>query len=343
MLGEQIPKLNQELPRYKLLISIVALSVLVAIAIPTASLIANMYGPNFLVLYGAVILITLAISGWLVQDPTKNQPLPLIPTTPDPYEIAYLQSQETGVVKVAVIDLIQRGYLEINEILIKQAKNHPNLDELTPLQREVFDWFSTSRTATEMVFLRSLTEHVQPHCSYQQQLQSEQLLNTDEFKARKSLTGLIGTLIILGLGSFKLLVALAKGRHNVGFLILMGIISLYLLWCICQPPPRLSSRGKLYLKQLEQTFAQLKQKVKTDLSSVLEYNLVVALFGVSALAGTPYDYHQKILSPVIKTTSSSSSSSGGCGSSCGGGSGCSSGSSCGGGGCGGGCGGCGGG
>lgn len=232
MLGEQIPKLNQELPRYNLLISIVALSVLVAIAIPTASLIANMYGPNFLVLYGAVIFITLAVSGWLVQDPTKNQPLPLIPTTPDPYEIAYLHSQETGVVKVAVIDLIQRGYLEIIDgVLIKQAKNYPDLDELTPMQREVFDWFSTSRTATEMVFLRSLTEHIQPHCSYQQQLQSEQLLNSDEFKARKSLTGLIGTLIILGLGSFKLLVALTKGRHNVGFLILMGICSLVTCFC----------------------------------------------------------------------------------------------------------------
>ena len=36
-------------------------------------------------------------------------------------------------------------------------------------------------------------------------------------------------LVIVGLGGYKLLVALAKGRNNVGFLLLMGVVSLVML------------------------------------------------------------------------------------------------------------------
>jgi hypothetical protein len=41
--------------------------------------IADMYGPNFLAFYGIVIAVTMFVCWKLVQDPTKNNPLPLIP------------------------------------------------------------------------------------------------------------------------------------------------------------------------------------------------------------------------------------------------------------------------
>lgn len=233
--------------------------------------------------------------------------------------------------------MIQRGYLQvINKELIKIAENRLDPSRLTLIQRQVYNWFSIPRRANEMYFLRSLTEKVQPHCTvYQQHLQDEQLLNSDQVKAKRWLISRTGTCIILALGGFKLVAALANGHHNVGFLILMGILSVWVLWNICKQIPRLSLKGEAYLKQLKETFRQLKQKVKTDFASEIDYNLVVALFGFDALAGTHYDYFQKILSPVITTrTSSTSDSGGGCGG------GCSSGSSCGSS-CGGGCGGCG--
>lgn len=353
MLREDIPNSKAETPIYKLIGILGVLVVMVAIAIPTSSSIANMYGPHFLVLYGCVITITLFVSYWLVQDSTKNQPLPLIPTAPDPYEIAYLNTGEIGVFEVAVIDLIQSGYLQvINKNLIKIAENRLDPSRLTLIQRQVYNWFSTPRRANEMYFLRSLTE-VHLVCTvYQQHLQNEQLLNSD-LKAKRWLISRIGACIILGLGGFKLVAALANGHHNVGFIIPMGILPVWVLWNIEMQIPRLSLRGKAYLKQLKETFWQLKQKVKTDLASELDYNLVVALFGITALAGTQYEYYQnkyyqKISSPntvrtnrtrttrTTKTTSSSSNSYSGGG--CGGG--CSSGSSCGSS-CGGGCGGCG--
>ena len=41
---------------------------------------------------------------------------------------------------------------------------------------------------------------------------------------------LAGALVILGLGSYKLLVALANGRHNVGFMIIMSVVALCILF-----------------------------------------------------------------------------------------------------------------
>ncbi|ADI62854.1 hypothetical protein [Trichormus azollae] len=89
---------------------------------------------------------------------------------------------------------------------------------------------------------------------------------------------------------------------------------------------RLSYKGIAYRRQLEQTFSQLKQKIKQtsfDTPSTFDYSLVVALFGIPALAGTSYDSLDKAFFP--RTYSQVSSSS------CSRSSSCSSGSSCGGG------------
>ncbi len=65
---------------------------------------AEMYGPHFLLLYSVVIAITLGVC-WLmvsVADATKSLPLPLIPTNPNAYEIAYLQGEERRVTNLVL-------------------------------------------------------------------------------------------------------------------------------------------------------------------------------------------------------------------------------------------------
>ncbi|ALF56231.1 hypothetical protein ACX27_03090 [Nostoc piscinale CENA21] len=304
---------------------------------------------DFLRFYGAVVIITALVGRWFMQDHTRNQPLPLIPSEPDPYKIAYLRSQEMGVAKVAVMDLSQRGYLQITEDSIQQAENHPDVSLLTTIQREAFDWFTTPTTPRTSGWL--LARKLQPHCTvYQQQLQNEQLLTSEQMQVRKELVSFIGISIILMLGGFKLVVALLDDSHNVAYLIIVGIFSVYFLHSLSQIP-RLSTLGKNYLKQLETTFGQLKPKIQADIPEVtfaqlrqkveigipseLEYKLAVALYGFELLAGSRYDRYQNIFVPVINTASRQNSSSGGCG-----GGGCSGGcsGSC----CGGGCGGCGG-
>jgi uncharacterized protein (TIGR04222 family) len=148
-------------------------------------------------------------------------------------------------------------------------------------------------------------------------------------KAAAWLIGLAGTVLIVGLGGYKLMAALAKGRTNVGFLIFMGITALVVLWRACKPP-RLSRRGQDYLQRLQGAFQSLKAQA-TDIAATSEPNptamLLVALFGLDVLAGTSYAYFRDMFAQAA----SSGGWSGGCG-----------GGGCGGGGCGGGCGGCGG-
>ncbi|MBD2436677.1 TIGR04222 domain-containing membrane protein [Nostoc sp. FACHB-110] len=304
--------------------------------------VADMYGPNFLLLYGVVIIATLLLCGGLVQDPTKNQPLPLIPAEPDPYEVAYLRSQATGIAHLVLFNLIQQGYLQLSKQTISQASNHPDISNLQPVERQVLEKISEPTTAKTSLWLA--TECVQLFCkAYQEKLDDEQLLYGAKWQEWNINVGLVGAMLIFGLGGYKLLIALGKGHHNVGFLIIMGVSSIiYLLWYVSQHK-FLSHLGKRYLQQLQTTFKQLRE------TSIVNNNLLVlALFGVESFAGTAYNaYYKAFLPSAYSTTSSrSSSSSSSCssGSSCGGGSSsCSSGSSCGSSCGGGGCGGCGGG
>ncbi|WP_237994967.1 TIGR04222 domain-containing membrane protein [Nostoc sp. UHCC 0870] len=313
--------------------------------------IADMYGPQFLLFYGCVIAITLFVCWLLIQDPTKNQPLRLIPTAPDPYEIAYLRFQKAGVANVALFNLLVQGYLKISRKSITHAPNHPDISQLQPIEQQVFQKFAVPTAA--ITSLRSASESVESYCHiYEQQLHNEKLLypgDWQSWQAWQMKVGLMGAMIISSLGGYKLIIALAKGRYNVGFLIIMAVVSIIWLFGQVNRRSRISYRGYKYLQQLEEAFAPLKSKSKNFgvVCSPLEYNLLIALFGMNALDGTTYySYYQAFFPPMTssttkttRTTSSSNSSSGSsCSSSSCSSSSCSS-SSCGGGG---GCGGCGG-
>ncbi|MBG1267212.1 TIGR04222 domain-containing membrane protein [Nostoc sp. WHI] len=294
--------------------------------------IADMYGVDFLLFYCSVIGITLVVCWQLIKDPTKNQPLPLIPAEPDPYEIAYLRSQETGIANVVLFDLIVRGYLQVSEQSISQVANHPDVSQLQPIEREVFDRLSSSSTAKTSLSLA--TKSIQLYCNaYEEKLQNEQLLYAFQWQIRNIIVVLIGAMIIFSLWGYKLLIVLGKGGHEESFLVsisffyivfLLGFVS-DLLQGFVSNRSHLSQRGKVYLQQLQATFSRLQQKVKNEIPSVFDYNLVVALFGVEALAGTSYNsYYKAFFPPTFSRTASrgsrssgsSSSSSSDSGSSC---------------------------
>ncbi len=70
----------------------------------------NLPGPQFLWLYGAVIVSTLVACRWLLRraDPTRAlTPLP-VPPQPNAYEIAFLRAGEDEVTRAAIFALLQR-------------------------------------------------------------------------------------------------------------------------------------------------------------------------------------------------------------------------------------------
>jgi uncharacterized protein (TIGR04222 family) len=215
-----------------------------------------------------------------------------------------------------------------SEQRIEKVKEHPDQRHLAPAERAVFSLFSSPQTASDIfksdfpsVAVKSLVS------DYEKKLNDEQALCCEEVTEMSRRLIMFGIMVILGLGGYKLLAALIKGRYNIGFLILIAICSVILLILFCRPP-RLSRLGRDYLRRLQEVFERLKPSVSNASDTTLL--LLVSVFGLNVLSDTYY-------SSLNQMFSKSSSGSGGCGGGCGGGSGC------GGGGCGGGgCGGCGG-
>jgi uncharacterized protein (TIGR04222 family) len=184
-------------------------------------------------------------------DPAADLPPPLVPANPDPYEIAYLRGGENEVIRLAIFDLIQRGYLQIVEEQKRQSRCEPRVVQvpwppeqghLSPLEREVFDGFRYPRSARE-VFQSSLPGRVKRHSAvYAERLEQEQLLFPEAKGHAVLRIGVAAAISILGLGGYKRMAALENGHSNVVFLILMGILALSLVARVCRTA-RLSRRS----------------------------------------------------------------------------------------------------
>ena len=310
--------------------------------------IANMYGPYFLAFYALVIGLVLAVGRWRTwsADRTKEESLDDPPEPADPIDIALLRGDLNEVLRLTVVELVQRGYLRVEEgksfgirtgQKLAQSSRPPDPRYLSALQHAVFDAFKTPKAAAELFSDGSLNEWFRAKCLQpEQRLEQYRLITPNEVKRTGYQTALLAALVVLGLGGYKLLIALAKGKTNVGFLIVMGVLGTVAAVAVSKAP-RMSRRGKAYIEKLQRRYSRLKAGISGLTHAVDDSTLIfaVALFGMAALVGTPYE-------TLVSVFRQATPSSGGCGGAGCGGSGC-GGGGCGGGGCGGGgCGGCGG-
>jgi hypothetical protein len=136
--------------------------------------------------------------------------------------------------------------------------------------------------------------------------------------------------ILVGVAGTKLVVALSRGRSNVGFLIILAAIACVVAVKIHNPLR--TPAGDQLLADLRNLFARLKSRAHTlrPGGETSEVALLSAVFGVGALSPILFPYAKQLFPRATSSNPSLYGST--CGSSCGGG-----------GGGGGGCGGCGGG
>ncbi len=316
--------------------------------------ISELPGPLFLGLYAGVIALVIVEAIWRksrADHSLELGPEP-IPTKPDPVEIAYLRGGENEVTRLLVFDLIRRGYLQIEttpaklgtvtDSRISQVADHPDLAQLRPIERDVFDFFQHSSKPEYLFKSGGLSSRIKGGTGVLvEKLREDQLITGPDQVSAAWRFWLSGALMILAFGGFKFAVAIAKGKHNVAFLVLMAVVGLIALAFTCSVP-RLTRRGRDYVARLRDAFEGLKPRL-AEAEETAPYDpafvLVPAIFGVSALVGTPFAY-----APTLFRTAAAQSS-GGCGGYVGGcgGAAAGGGGGCGGGGCGGGgCGGCGG-
>lgn len=313
---------------------------------------ANMPGQWFLFLY-AIAIIGSATAYYLLKqslDWTAKMPLPLIPSDPDPYEIAYLRGGENEFARAVIFSLVKKGFLEIvndkNTSYISLVRIQPNWTTLSQMERSVLGWFQETREVKHVFEPYGFVEILKPYSgAFEQKLQSGYLIMPSDVAMKTRLCGLLIGGIVLLLGAYKLIAAILHGRYNIIFLIILSAIAFFVFAAIAKTS-RLSSLGKQYLARLQNAFERLKTQVQQNgvpqgipesaMASVDPFLLTVGLFGAGALSGTMYNEYEKAFHR------SSAAGGSGCGSSCGSSS-CSSGGGDGGGSCGGGCGGCGGG
>lgn len=333
--------------------------------------IAEMAGPKFLLLYAcvsaaAVVVCRLAVRG---LDWTGRLPPPPVPSAPDPYEIAYLRGGENEVTRAGIFSLIKRGLLSFSrqgkKVRIERTNAGPPRNSHGQIERRIYDWFDRPRESGEVFRGGGLAQSLRGLCAgYEQALRRDQLLTPPSVKGGAWTVRLAGLAVIAGLGGYKLLVALSKGRFNVGFLVVLCVVAIVVLLAATRTP-RISRRGRAHLERLRLAFERLKGGGPSDAwrgyedasGALLSHGaaagqgataravdpslVVLGVFGASALAAADYENYKAAFQRSSAGTGDASSCGGGCGSSDSS-SGSDSGSSCGGGGCGGGCGGCGG-
>jgi uncharacterized protein (TIGR04222 family) len=302
----------------------------------------DLRGLEFLLFYFLFSLVVV-ISIFVLRQRAESGDEPRIDLG-DPYLIAYLRGGEDEALRVAVISLLDRGMLVTDGHLIRRA-DHVTGDMVNrPIERVVLGKFSVSGEAESILKDTNLKTALR---SYQDNLERAGLMPDAAARSARLRRLLLGLTALGVVGVIKIQIGVSLERP-VGFLVVMMIIAMAVAAAISFP--RLTARGKATLENITNLYSGLRTQVNPfgPGSASAELAMCAAVFGVGALAATPFAYAED---PFRRTTSSSScgtssgavDSSSSCsssdgGSSCGGSS--DGGSGCGGGG-GGGCGGCG--
>lgn len=276
-------------------------------------------GPQFLVAYLVIGLATLAaievVSQIVLRPGSTAVPMD------DPYAIAVLRGGREEAVRVATVNLVDRGLMTVKGEEL-EARADAESAVRRPLERAILRRCSSATPAMDLLQDRRVDEAVRP---LERALEDNGLVRASAPTWRAVMAG-AAVLLLGALALAKIAVALERGRRNVGFLILLAM--LFGVAAIIQAGRR---RVPPAIADLQLLFTGLKNR-STSLQpggATAEIALLAAVFGLGALPdafGWAQTLYQR---PRGADWGSSDGGSASCGSSCGGG-------------CGGGCGGCGG-
>jgi uncharacterized protein (TIGR04222 family) len=290
----------------------------------------SLYGPQFLLFYVGLLVITLfAVARLRRRDELRDTPYSDTPWN-DPYRIAFLRGGKHELVRVVVVSLVDRGLLNVQKDCVQTTSIGRETLPRKRVERDVVEYCLSARKPNDLFTGDRFDAAAK---EYEDELARMRLLPDGQMKVRRRELFLWAAAVLLFFSITKIVVAISRGRGNFVFLIILTAIALMLVGKVVFP--RLSARGTELLENVRNLFLSLKVRapqIRPGGAST-ELVMLVAVYGVGALPREHFLWAHQLFPRATSDSSSSSSSS--CGSSCGS-------SSCGGGGCGGGCGGCGG-
>jgi uncharacterized protein (TIGR04222 family) len=300
----------------------------------------DLRGPEFLAFfmpYSVAVFAVAMAARWLWKNALGTEStLPrwspgVYPREGDAYAIALVRGGPSEVARTVLGRLLSAGLIELNGDRLSRStpSTWPALDPIEDTALLAFEGGGLTASQAESKVRSSLGPRLQ---ELEGDLERQGMTpGPTQRNGYWTICGL-ALLLVPGLGLAKLLVALARGRTNVGILIvLLALVTglgVYLL-----RPPRRTRAGDKYLAWLQESHRGLVNLVTTGRrGDFREMALIAGIYGLETLPA--FTALHAALRPPPR---SGHDSGGGCGGDGGGG------SSCGGGGCGGGgCGGCGG-
>jgi uncharacterized protein (TIGR04222 family) len=300
-------------------------------------------GPEFLAFYAVfacVVIVVARMTRILVErDPRLTDRIA------DPYAIAFLRGGATEAARTAAVALAKRGSLVESDGKLVAAEGALN-GTSDPLEIAVLE--------REGAGLADAETQVAYHVALNQrrgELERRGLIAGPAVRFRRWMLAAVVATALLGVAVTKIVIALGRGRTNVGFLVFLALVAT-VVGLLVAVTGRRTPLGARTLRHLRSILVGTRKRaeVRGRELDATELALLVAAFGAATPAGA-LPLAPALLFPRVRpkpspggdggswwlSTLGSSSSSSSCGSSSG--SSCSSG--CGGGGGGGGCGGCG--
>jgi uncharacterized protein (TIGR04222 family) len=283
-------------------------------------------GAQFLGFYALGVAL-LIVAFWLYVRSGPAAAVRLAELTTDPYQIAHMRGGEEETVRVAIVNLVDRGLLAAEGGVVRAARADAADFVRRPLDRAILKRAATPDLPTVIAEDRA----VQAACAaYENELQRKGLLPSAAARARRDGALMLVLVVIAIVFLVRLTQAVGRAQSNV---LLLLVVAGFAVWAAVQVRRiRLTPAGAQALSSLRTLMKRLRDR-RAELAqggATNESLLLIAVYGIYAL---PFMFVRRLF-PRRKKRSDSCG-----GASCGGGGSCGS-SSCGGGG---GCGGCGGG
>ena len=297
-------------------------------------------GPEFLALY-SIFCLAVTIGHRVLRALSESRVVPRLPLD-DPYQIAWLRGGAREVVRIAVLSLVDRHYLEVLGTKLVRRVASGVKQPRQRLERAIYALAENPAEAEDIYADAS----IRAVCAgYQRQLAQAGLMPDADLLRKRRFLYAIALALVLGPASAKMALALARGHWNIAFLGIAAIIANYILWRQFQQER--TYLGEAALSDLRLLFSRRRRRAKPLLRRKMtgDEMLRSAVLGADDQPATDGSGWW-LFNMLWNSDSGGGSGSSGCGSSSSttscssGSSSCGSGgSSCGGGG--GGCGGCG--
>jgi uncharacterized protein (TIGR04222 family) len=240
----------------------------------------DLRGPEFLAFYLVLGLATLFVV-WLLRrggeaDATSRAMLD------DYVDIAYLRGGPHEAMRVATLNLINRGLLEVHgDDRLQTADKSAARTVSKPIERRILAKFQESAKASA-IFSDAALKDVAATDS-EPNLVRLGLLPDSARKARRLTMFGLGVFVLAAVAMTKIAVALARGRTNILFLILEAAIFGWLVFKVTHPFR--TPAGDALLSDLRTLFAGLKDRARSLVpgSETHDFALLTAVFGMAAI------------------------------------------------------------